>query len=321
MIVMPTSAIKAALLGGLLLVGGQALAQDMGQGPGQGQNPGQGPGQDTVNQPLTMENPIVPAQAWSFSGPFGKFDQAQLQRGYQVYREVCANCHSMHFMSFRNLVQPGGPTFSESQVKALSATFKVQDGPNDAGEMFERPGRASDKFPSPFPNEQAARAANGGALPPDMSVLAKAREVEGARYAFLFEPFTQYQEGGVDYIHALLNGYREAPKDFKLPAGKYYNIYFAGHAIAMPPPLSDGQVAYTDGSPQTVEQYAHDIAAFLQWTAEPKLDQRKSAGLTVVVFLIVFAGLLYAVKRRIWAGLHDTSGTPIDHVTPPPHRA
>ena len=258
----------------------------------------------------------IERQSWSFGGPFGGFNQAQLQRGYQVYREVCSNCHSMQFMSFRNLSQPGGPAFTESQVKALAASFKVQDGPNDAGEMFERPGRASDPLPRPFPNEQAARAANGGAYPPDMSVLAKARDTEGPWYEFLIAPFTQYQEGGVDYIHALLNGYTEAPKDAHLPAGKYYNLYFPGHAISMPKPLNEGQVEYTDGSPKTVDQYSKDVAAFLTWVAEPKLMQRKATGLTVVVFLIVFASLLYAVKRRVWAGLHDTSGTPIDHLTP-----
>ncbi|UDL93039.1 cytochrome c1 [Lichenihabitans sp. PAMC28606] len=259
------------------------------------------------------ETPTPAKQSWSFGGPFGKFDPAQLQRGYQVYREVCSNCHSMHYMSFRNLSQPGGPAFSDSQVKALASTFKVQDGPNDAGDMFDRPGRPSDPFPLPFPNEQAARAANGGALPPDMSVLAKARETSQGWYGFLLTPFTQYQEEGVDYIVGILNGYDEPPKDYVLPAGKYYNTYFPNHAISMPKPLSDGQVDYTDGSPKTVAQYSHDMAAFLMWTAEPKLDQRKSTGLTVIVFLAVFAGLLYAIKRRIWAGLHDVSGTPIDH--------
>ena len=176
--------------------------------------------------------------------------------------------------------------------------------------MFDRPGRASDPFPQPFPNEEAARAANGGALPPDMSVLAKARDIEGIWYSFLANPFLQYQEQGVDYIHALLNGYAEKPASFDLPAGKYYNVYFPGRAISMPKPLNDGQVDYTDGSPKTVEQYSHDVAAFLMWAAEPKLDQRKSTGLAVVVFLAVFASLLYAMKRRIWAGLHDNSGTP-----------
>ena len=281
--------LNAALLAGLFAAGSPAMAQE-------------------------AEAPLPAKQSWSFAGPFGKFDTAQLQRGYQIYREVCSNCHSMHFMSFRNLSQPGGPAFSEGQVKALAETFKVQDGPNDAGDMFDRPGRASDPFPSPFANEQAARAANGGALPPDMSVLAKARDIEGPWYSFLMGPFLQYQEQGVDYIHALLNGYVEQPKDFKLPEGKYYNAYFPGHAISMPQPLSDGQVTFTDGSPETVEQYSHDVSAFLAWVAEPKLDQRKRTGLNAIVFLVVFASLLYAIKRRIWAGLHDTSGTPIDHV-------
>ncbi|MCW6506503.1 cytochrome c1 [Lichenifustis flavocetrariae] len=253
--------------------------------------------------------PLPPKQSWSFAGPFGRYDQAQLQRGYQVYREVCSNCHSMHFVSFRNLSQAGGPSFSEGQVKALAETFKVQDGPNDAGDMFERPGRPSDPFPSPFPNEQAARAANGGALPPDMSVLAKARDIEFGGLWFMLQPFSQYSEQGVDYIHAVLNGYHDNPPDgFKLPDGKYYNDYYPGHAISMPKPLSDGQVTYTDGSPQTVEQYSHDIAAFLMWAAEPKLVERKRMGLTVVIFLAVFIGLLYAIKKRIWAGIHDDTG-------------
>jgi cytochrome c1 len=149
---------------------------------------------------------------------------------------------------------------------------------------------------------------------PPTAALAKARDIEGAWYDFLLQPFTQYQEPGVDYIHALLNGYVDPPKGFELPAGKYYNAYFPGHAISMPKPLNDGQVDYTDGSPKTVEQYSHDIAAFLMWTAEPKLNQRKQTGLKSIVFLIIFAGMLYAIKRRIWAGLHDTSGTPIDHL-------
>ncbi len=259
------------------------------------------------------ENPLPEKQAWSFAGPLGKYNTAQLQRGYQVYREVCSNCHSMHFLSFRNLSDAGGPSFSDGQVKALAASYKVQDGPNDSGDMFERAGRASDPFPQPFANEQAARAANGGALPPDMSVLAKARDIEGAWYSFLLGPFSTYQEQGVDYIHALLNGYSETPKGFTLPSGKYYNEYFPGHAISMPKPLNDGQVDYSDGSPKTVDQYAHDVSAFLAWTSEPKLNQRKNMGFNAIVFLIVFASLLYAVKRRIWAGLHDVSGTPIDH--------
>lgn len=257
------------------------------------------------------EQPLPARQSWSFSGPFGKFDRAQLQRGYQVYREVCSNCHSMNFMSFRNLSQPGGPEFSESQVKALSATFKVQDGPNDSGDMFERPGRPSDNFVPPFANEQAARAANGGALPPDMSVLAKARAIEAGGLWFLLEPFTQASENdGPDYIVSVLNGYQDPPPaGFNLPAGKYYNDYYPGHAIAMPPPLNDDQVAFTDGSPQTVQQYSHDVAAFLMWVAEPKMVERKRTGLNALVFLLVFVSLLYLVKRRIWAGIHEDTGT------------
>ena len=274
----------AALVGGLTVTGAPAFAQE-------------------------VENPSPPQQSWSFSGPIGKFDTQQLQRGYQIYRQVCSNCHSMHFVSFRNLADPGGPQFSDSQVKALAETFKISDGPDDSGSMYDRPGRPSDTLPSPFANEMAARAANGGALPPDMSVLAKARGFEQGGAWFLLAPFTQYQEQGVDYIHALLNGYADAPKDFQLPDGKYYNKYFPGHAISMPPPLSDGLVDYADGSPQTLEQYSKDIAAFLQWVAEPKLDERKETGFKVVIFLAIFAFLLWQVKRRVWAGVKDVSGT------------
>ena len=259
--------------------------------------------------PVEVAHPLPPQEAWSFSGPLGRFDKAQLQRGYQVYREVCSNCHSMKFMAFRNLTEAGGPEFSEGQVKALSETFKVQDGPNDAGDMFERPGRPSDGFPAPFANEQAARAANGGALPPDMSVLAKARDVEFGGLWFVLQPFSQYQAGGPDYIHALMNGYKDPPPaGVNLPQGKYYNEYYPGHAISMPPPLNEGQITYTDGSPQTVEQYSHDVAAFLMWVAEPKLMQRKRTGMNAIIFLIVFASLLYLVKRRIWAGIHEDTG-------------
>lgn len=251
------------------------------------------------------EPPLPPMQSWSFSGPFGTFDTAQLQRGYQVYQKICSNCHSMKDVAFRNLAQPGGPQFNASQVKALAATFKVIVG---SGNPAERTGRASDYFPSPFPNEAAARAANGGALPPDMSVLAKARSYERGGLWFLTTPFTQYQEEGVDYIHALLNGYEDTPKGFNLPEGKYYNTYFPGHAISMPPPLSDGLVDYTDGSPMTREQYSKDISAFLLWAAEPKLDQRKQIGFTAIVFLAVFALLLYRLKKIVWAGVKDSSG-------------
>jgi ubiquinol-cytochrome c reductase cytochrome c1 subunit len=241
------------------------------------------------------EQPKPPSQSWSFAGPFGTFDQAQLQRGFKVYHDVCANCHSLKFVAFRNLADPGGPGFSEGQVKALAATYKIKDGPNDAGEMFERPGRPSDYFPWAFANEQAA-AASLGKAPPDMSLLAKARSYERGFPLFIIDAITQYQQQGPDYIVALMQGYT---KD----SDPNWNEYFPGHKIAMPKPLSDGAVEYTDGSPQTVHQYAQDVSAFLMWAAEPKLEARKHLGFRVIIFLIVFAALLYFVKRRIWAGV------------------
>jgi ubiquinol-cytochrome c reductase cytochrome b/c1 subunit len=244
--------------------------------------------------------PQPPAQKWSFAGPFGKFDQAQLQRGFKVYKEVCASCHSLSLVSFRNLAEPGGPGYSAAQAAAVAAEYKVQDGPNDAGEMFERAGRPADTFPKPFPNDNAARAANGGALPPDMSVLAKARTYERGFPWFVFDIFTQYQEQGPDYIHAILMGYEEAPKGVTLPPGTHYNKYFPGHAIGMPAPLSDGQVTYDDGSPQTIDQYGKDVSAFLMWTAEPHMMARKRLGLQVMIFLLVLTGLLYFTKKKVW---------------------
>ncbi|MDB5517564.1 MAG: cytochrome, partial [Tardiphaga sp.] len=213
-----------------------------------------------------------PSLSWSFAGPLGKFDRGQLQRGYKIYKEVCATCHSMNLMHFRNLADPGGPEFSLAQAAAVAADYKVQDGPNDAGDMFDRPGRIADKFPAPFANEQAARAANGGALPPDLSLIAKARSYERGFPQFIFDFFKQFQEQGPNYVSALLQGYVDpAPKDFKLPEGSYYNKYFPGHSIKMPKPLSDDQVTYDDGSPQKLDQYAKDVATFLMWTAEPHM--------------------------------------------------
>jgi ubiquinol-cytochrome c reductase cytochrome c1 subunit len=241
------------------------------------------------------EEPIPPRQSWSFSGPFGEFDQAQLQRGFEVYQKVCSACHSLKLVAFRDLASPGGPGFSDAQVIALAASYKVKDGPNDKGEMFERPGRPADHFPSPFPNEEAAAAAFGSA-PPDMSVLAKARHIERPFPLFIFDAFTQYQEQGPDYIVGILNGYTH-------PDDPQWNEYFPGHKIAMPKPLADGAVVYTDGSPQTVAQYSKDVAAFLYWAAEPKLDERKKMGFHVILFLIVFAGLLYFTKKKIWANI------------------
>ncbi len=243
-------------------------------------------------------------ESWTFAGPFGKFDRAQVQRGFQVFREVCSSCHAAHLFAFRNLAQPGGPQFSEAQAKAVAEAYKVQDGPNDAGDMFERPGRLSDHWPSPFPNEQAARASNGGAYPPDFSVLAKARTYEVGFPGFLIDILRQYQEQGPDYIHALLNGYKDAPEGVTVPEGAYYNEYFPGHAIKMPPPLSADQVTYTDGTPQTVDQYSRDVTAFMMWLAEPHLEERKRIGFQVMIFLIVFAGLLYFTKKKVWKSVH-----------------
>ena len=251
-----------------------------------------------------QEQEAPPLLHWSFAGPFGLYDQAQLQRGFKVYREVCSTCHSLKLVAFRNLADPGGPGFSEAQAAAVAASFQVTDGPNNKGEMFQRPGKISDHFPPPFPNDQAARAALGGGLPPDMSVLAKARSYERGFPWFIFEAFTEYQEDGPDYIHAILTGYAEPPAGFLLPPGGQYNKYFPGHAIAMPKPLSDGQVEYTDGTPATVDQYARDVAAFLMWTAEPTLDARKRLGFQVMLFLIVLTGLLYFTKRRVWHAVH-----------------
>ncbi len=255
---------------------------------------------------VAQEADAPPRQRWSFSGPFGLYDQAQLQRGFKIYQEVCANCHSIKLLSFRNLADPGGPNFTEAQAASIAATFQVQDGPNDQGKMFKRPGKISDFFPPPFANEQAARAALGGKLPPDMSTLAKARSYEAGFPWFIFDAFTMYQEDGPDYIHAILNGYTDAPPGFALPPGGQYNKYFPGHAIGMPKPLSDGQVEYTDGTPTTVDQYGRDVAAFLMWAAEPTLIARKRLGFQVMIFLVVFTGLLYFTKKRVWhLVLHD----------------
>jgi cytochrome c1 len=255
--------------------------------------------------------PTPPRIEWSFAGPFGKFDKTQLQRGFKVYQEVCASCHSVNLLAFRNLGQAGGPGFSQGQVKALAATFKIKDGPNDAGDMFEREGRPADRWPSPFPNKQAAAAANGGALPPDFSVIAKARTYARDFPWFLVDMFTQYQEHGVDYLSALLNGYSDDTHGVEVPAGKYYNMYFPGNIIAMPKPLNDGQVEYVKGPdgrqqvPETVDQYSKDVSAFLMWVAEPHLEKRKETGFKAIAFLIVLAGLLYFTKKKIWARIED----------------
>jgi cytochrome c1 len=236
-------------------------------------------------------------QTWSFAGPFGKYDQAQLQRGFMVFRTVCSNCHSANLLAFRNLSQPGGPGFSEAQVKALAAEYTVKDGPGDDGNMFDRPGRPADRWVPTYPNAEAAKATLGAA-PPDMSVLAKARSYERGFPLFIVDALTQYQEHGVDYIYSLIAlGYSD-PKD------PNHNDYFPGGHIGMANPLSDDQVDYTDGTPKTVKQYARDVASFLMWMAEPKLEDRKKTGLRAMIFLIIFAGLLYFTKKKVWADAH-----------------
>lgn len=246
------------------------------------------------------DTPQPPRQKWSFSGPFGTFDRAQVQRGFKVYREVCAVCHGLDLVSFRNLGQPGALGYSEAQVKQIASEYKIKDGPNDQGEMFERDGRPADRFPRPWANENAARA-QYNAVPPDLSVMAKARTYERGFPWFIFDIFTQYQENGPDYLVALLTGYEDKPPaGVTLPAGLNYNKYFPGHAIAMPKPMEDGRVTYEDGSPQTLLQYSKDVTAFLMWTAEPHMEARKRIGFQVMIFLLVFAGLLYFAKQKVW---------------------
>ena len=225
----------------------------------------------------------IPKQNWSFKGVTGKFDRASLQRGYQVYTEVCSSCHSMSLLSYRNLGETGGPEFSVEQVKAIAANFEVTDGPNSDGEMFTRPGRPSDKFVSPYPNAQAAMAANGGAYPPDMSVLVKARK------------------GGADYIYAVLTGYSEPPANFELEDGVYYNKYMDGNKIKMSNPLSDDLVSYADGTNATEAQMAKDVTTFLTWAAEPHLESRHRMGFKVIIFLIILTTLVYFSMRKLWS--------------------
>ena len=220
---------------------------------------------------------------WSFKGLFGKFDRGALQRGYQVYTEVCASCHSMKYLSYRNLAEKGGPEFTEQQAKAIAASFDVTDGPNSDGEMFTRPGKLSDKFVMPYENVKAAQAANGGAYPPDMSVLVKARG------------------GGVDYIYSLLQGYEDPPVGITLDEGVHYNKYMYGNKIKMSNPLSDGLIEYSDGTNATVEQMSKDVTTFLMWTAEPHLETRHQMGFKAILYLIILTILVYFSMKRIWS--------------------
>jgi ubiquinol-cytochrome c reductase cytochrome c1 subunit len=224
---------------------------------------------------------------WSFKGLFGKFDRGSLQRGYQVYTEVCSSCHSMKYVSYRNLAEPGGPEFTEEQVKAIAVNFEVVDGPNSDGEMFTRPAKLSDKFVMPYENVKAAQAANGGAYPPDMSVLAKARS------------------GGVDYIYSLLLGYENPPSGVTLDEGVYYNRYMYGNNIKMSQPLSDGLVEYSDGTVATEEQMAKDVTTFLMWAAEPHLEARHKMGFKAILYLIILTILVYFSMKKIWSRIES----------------
>jgi len=274
----------AALGIGLCLAGG-ALAQE------------EHAESETPHYPL--KKPVL--QDWSFAGPFGTYDKGQLQRGLKVYREACAACHSMNLVAFRTLEDLG---YSDAQVRALAAEYEIEDGPDSAGDMFTRAGIPSDYFPSPFANPEQAAASNNGAVPPDFSLIAKARAVERGFPTFIFDIFTQYAEGGPDYIYNLLVGYEDAPEGVEVQPGTYYNPHFiAGAALAMPPPLSDEQVEYDDGTPATLEQHARDVTAFLMWAAEPHLEARKRTGFNVLVFLVLFGALVYITKRKVWSNV------------------
>jgi len=231
---------------------------------------------------------------FEFEGPFGTYDRGALQRGYQVYKEVCAACHGVNHLAFHHLAEPGGPEFTEAQAKALAAAAKLPAEPNDKGETTDDKGQPlmrsailADHLPAPFPNENAARANNSGTLPPDLSMIVKARE------------------GGAKYVYSILTGFHEkTPAGFKVTEGKYFNPYFEGWNIAMPPPLNADSVTYSDGTKATIEQQAHDVVTFLAWAAEPKMEERKRAGFGTLIFLIALAGLLYAAYRKVWKGAH-----------------
>ena len=229
------------------------------------------------------ENYPLLKQDWSFKSFFGTFDRASLQRGYQVYTEVCASCHSLKYVSYRNLAEKGGPEFSIEQAKAIASNFEVTDGPNNDGEMFTRQAKLSDKFVMPYANDQEAKLSNGGAYPPDMSVLVKARA------------------GGADYIYSVILGYEDPPEGMKLDDGVYYNKYMYGNKIKMPPQLYDDLVTYADGTPATPEQMAKDITTFLAWTAEPKLEERHKFGFRAIIYLVILTILVYFSMKRIWS--------------------
>jgi ubiquinol-cytochrome c reductase cytochrome c1 subunit len=230
---------------------------------------------------FTNDDSLNPKQEkWPFDGIFGKVDREAAQRGYKVYKEVCAACHSMDLTAFRTLTGIG---FSQAEIKTLAGEYQINDGPNDKGEMFERPRTPADYFQAPFPNENAARAMNNGAYPPDLSLIIKARH------------------DGANYVYSLLTGFTAENKEkMEVPSGMYYNPYFPGHKIAMAPPLSDGMVTYDDGTPSTIDQMSKDVVVFLQWAAEPEMEARKRMGIKTILFLLAFTGFFIVAKRRIW---------------------
>ena len=296
--------LRALAAGTMLLLAAVATAAAAEQ-PAAAEKPAAAPAptQEPAASPAPAEHYQVPRQEWTFGGLFGYFDEQQLRRGYKVYKNVCANCHNMRFLAYRNLGEPGGPNFSKEEV---AAEIQVQDGYNDQGEPVMRAGKPSDYFQWRFKNEKEAGASFNGAAPPDLSVMAKARTVERdiAWYSFPFlmlkDLFTQYQEQGPDYIYGLLTGYVDAPAGFKLNPGSNYNRAFPGHQIAMPQPLTDGVVDYEDGTPNTLDQESKDVVSFLAWAAEPHLVERKKLGLMVLAYLAALAGLLFVAKKTLW---------------------
>ncbi len=232
---------------------------------------------------LAADASVIADHEWSFEGPFGVFDRAALQRGFQVYQEVCSACHGIRHVAYRDLAALG---YDGDDIKAIAAEYEVWDGPNGEGDMFERPALPSDKFVPPFPNHNAARAANNGSWPPDLSLIVKARK------------------SGDDYLYSLLTGYGEPPPDFNLPEGRYYNTAYPGFQIAMPPALEDGLVDYADGTKATISQMASDVTTFLAWTAEPEMEERKKLGVKTLIFLVLLTAMLLAVKRKIWKKIH-----------------
>lgn len=280
--------LKTASLGFLVVAGGVA-------------------GTLTTAQAAGGEVPHIERQDWSFNGFFGKYNKEQLQRGFGVYKEVCSSCHGLKLLSYRNLVQKGGPEFSKAEALAIAKEATVTDGFDDSGDPAERPGKLSDRFQSPFSNEKEARSANNGAYPPDLSVMAKARTFHRdvpwytEPYYWVYDIVTGYEEKGADYLYALLTGYKKAPADVSMGDGMHYNEVFSGHQIAMAAPLSDEMVEYADGTKATMQQHSKDVVAFLSWAAEPHLNARKDLGKRVMLYLVLLALLLYLAKRSVWS--------------------